>query len=67
VNARNGFGGYVGFDRFVVVGGVAHIVPTDFSDAEATRLHSSVCILAGRTLEEVEAETARIRSRTAAM
>lgn len=76
VNGKNAYGGYAGFQKFVVHGGDVHIQSdsVDFTNAsevteqtEALRAHTDHCLLQGRTLEEIEAETAEIVKRTEAM
>lgn len=76
VNGRNAFGGYAGFQNFVTHEGRVHILDDDVdltnvsaieAQTEALRAQTTYCMLQGRTLEEVEAETAAIQKRTAEM
>lgn len=69
VNGKNAYGGYVGFQSFVVKGSEVHLRGNDFDfssaadlDAQtaAIRANTQYCVLKGQTLAEVEAETARI-------
>lgn len=54
VNAKNSYGGYTGFERFIYVDGQSYLE----SDSLYLENHE-------RCIEEIEAETDRIRARTA--
>lgn len=75
-NAKNAFGAYVGFEGFVFHEGRVYLqkASVDLSDArdielttEGLRAHNDLCLLKGQTIEEVQAETARIIERTEAL
>lgn len=62
VNAKNAYGGYVGFEPFVHVLGVVHIGD---DDVESIRAESRHCVMAGRTDEQFEAYIAQMNADTA--
>lgn len=70
LNGHNAYGGYAGFSKFIVDGDRAMLEPQDTVEPSLDELEASVqflsaetdlCVLAGKTVEDVEAETARQR------
>jgi hypothetical protein len=70
VNGKNAFGGYVGFRGFVVHGSEVHIRNDDLNMSDIAEIEASTraieastkyCILAGRTMEEIDASTTKLR------
>lgn len=70
VNGKNAYGGYVGFQGFVVHGSEVHMRNDDLNMRDVAEIEASTraieastkyCILAGRTMEEIEASTMKLR------
>jgi hypothetical protein len=70
VNGKNAYGGYVGFRGFVVHGSEVHMRNDDLNMRDVAEIEASTrsieastkyCILAGRTMEEIEASTMKLR------
>jgi len=59
MNAKNGYGGYVGFKNFAFKDGVLYLAET----AEDIQAHTKYCVMGGRTKEQFYADHADFMDR----